>query len=152
MCSDTIRIAAYNDALALTANGKCVLDIGSGTGVLSFAAIDAGASRVYAVEKAGIYKICKQEIKKRGLDSKIKVMNCKAEEAPLEGMKNDLLVSEWMGYFLLFERMLPSVLYVRDKFLDPAGFMIPGHARIYISAIEGYKLYQIQAMSTNEHR
>ena len=79
-------------------------------------------------------------------------MNCKAEEAPLEGMKNDLLVSEWMGYFLLFERMLPSVLYVRDKFLDSAGFMIPGHARIYISSIEGYKLYQIQAVSTNEHR
>ncbi len=135
MCSDNIRVSAYKDALALLANGNCVLDIGSGTGVLSFAAVEAGASRVYAVEKADIYRSCNKEIKKRGLESKVKVMNCKAEEAPLEGIKNDILVSEWMGYFLLFERMLPSVLYVRDKFLYQAGILIPGHARIYIAAI-----------------
>jgi predicted RNA methylase len=97
MCSDNIRVAAYKDALALLANEKCVIDIGSGTGLLSFAAIDAGATRVYAVEKADIYKKCCKEIKKRGLESKIKIMNCIAEEAPLEGMKNDILVSEWMG-------------------------------------------------------
>jgi predicted RNA methylase len=122
------------------------LDIGSGTGVLSFAAVDAGASLVYAVEKADIYKSCIKEIKKRGLEGKVKVMNCKAEEAPLEGIKNEILVSEWMGYFLLFERMLPSVLYVRDKHLDQTGILIPGHARIYIAAIEGNKVYQIQAV------
>lgn len=49
----------------------------------------------------------------------IKVMNCRAEEAPLEGLQADLIVSEWMGYILLFERMLPSVLAVRDKCLIP---------------------------------
>jgi predicted RNA methylase len=76
MCSDNIRVAAYKDALALLANGKSVLDIGSGTGVLSFAAVEAGASRVYAVEKADIFRSCNKEIKKRGLESKIKVMNC----------------------------------------------------------------------------
>jgi predicted RNA methylase len=146
MCSDNIRVAAYKDALALLAKGKSVLDIGSGTGVLSFAAVEAGASRVYAVEKADIYRSCNKEIKKRGLESKVKVMNCRAEEAPLEGIKNDILVSEWMGYFLLFERMLPSVLNVRDKFLDEAGILIPGHARIYIAAIARNKVYQIQAI------
>jgi predicted RNA methylase len=146
MCSDIIRVAAYKDALALLANGKSVLDIGSGTGVLSFAAVEAGASRVYAVEKADIYRSCNKEIKKRGLESKVKVMNCTAEEAPLDGIKIDILVSEWMGYFLLFERMLPSVLLARDKFLDQSGMLIPGHARIYIAAIVGNKVYQIQAI------
>ena len=87
MCSDNIRVAAYKDALALLAKGKSVLDIGSGTGVLSFAAVKAGASRIYAVEKADIYKSCNKEIKKRGLENKVKVMNCTAEEAPLEGIK-----------------------------------------------------------------
>lgn len=82
--------------------------------MLSFAAVDAGACKVYAIEAADIYKRCTKEIKKRGLESKVKVMNCKAEEAPLDQIKIDVLVSEWMGYFLLFERMLPSVLYARD--------------------------------------
>ena len=61
-------------------------------------------------------------------------MNCRAEEAPLEGIIADVIVSEWMGYFLLFERMLPSALAVRDKCLAPGGLMIPGQARIIVAA------------------
>ena len=68
-----------------------------------------------------------------------------AEEIPLEGTRIDLIISEWMGYFLLFERMLPSVLSVRDKFLAPNGKMIPALAKIYISAIEGNLNQQIEA-------
>ena len=29
----------------------------------------------------------------------------------------DIIVSEWMGYCLLYETMLPSVIYARDKYL-----------------------------------
>ncbi len=32
--------------------------------------------------------------------------------------KADIIVSEWMGYGLLFEGMLDSVLLARDKWLD----------------------------------
>ncbi len=70
MCSDSIRVTAYKEALALLANEKSVLDIGSGNGVLSFAAVEGGAKRVYAVEKADVYKVCNKEIKKRGLGQK----------------------------------------------------------------------------------
>jgi predicted RNA methylase len=137
MCNDLVRVNAYKNALALLANGKNVADVGSGTGLLSFASVESGANIVYAIEKAEIFKSCNREIKNRGLQNKIKVMNCLAEEAPLDGIKIDMIVSEWMGYFLLFERMLPSVLSVRDKYLDEAGLMIPARARIYISACEG---------------
>lgn len=30
-------------------------------------------------------------------------------------------MSEWMGYFLLFESMLDTVLVARDRFLKPGG-------------------------------
>ena len=60
----------------------------------------------------------KKEINKRQLKQIVKVMNCTAEEAPLDGIKCDILVSEWMGYFLLCERMLPSVISVRDRCLS----------------------------------
>ena len=29
----------------------------------------------------------------------------------------DIIISEWMGYFLLYESMLDTVLYARDKWL-----------------------------------
>lgn len=49
--------------------------------------------------------------------------------------KVDIIISEWMGYFLLRESMLDSVLYARDKFLRPGGAMYPSHARLYLAPI-----------------
>jgi protein arginine N-methyltransferase 1 len=49
--------------------------------------------------------------------------------------KVDIIISEWMGYFLLRESMLDSVLVARDKFLKPGGALYPSHARMYISPV-----------------
>ena len=43
------------------------------------------------------------------------------EEVKLPVDKVDIIISEWMGYFLLFESMLDSVLYARNKYLAPNG-------------------------------
>lgn len=42
----------------------------------------------------------------------------------------DIVISEWMGYFLLFESMLYSVLYARAKYLkhDGVGRLKSAHA------------------------
>lgn len=40
-----------------------------------------------------------------------------------------------MGYFLLRESMLDSVLVARDKFLKPGGALYPSHARMYLSPV-----------------
>lgn len=41
-----------------------------------------------------------------------------------------------MGYFLLYESMFDSVLYARDKWLQPDGLLFPDRAIIYLAAIE----------------
>ena len=45
----------------------------------------------------------------------------------------DVIVSEWMGFYLLHESMLDSVVFARDKYLrkDQKGMMLPSKARIY---------------------
>jgi predicted RNA methylase len=120
--------------LKASCGGKIVIDVGAGTGILTFMATEAGATKVYAIEKAEIWSKFKKEVNKKQLNARVKIMNCVAEEAPLEGINADVIVSEWMGYFLLCERMLPSVLSVRDKCLAPGGSMIPCRARILIAA------------------
>lgn len=45
----------------------------------------------------------------------------------------DIIVSEWMGFYLLHEGMLDSVLLARDRFLKPGGFLFPDRAIIYCS-------------------
>lgn len=42
----------------------------------------------------------------------------------------DVLISEWMGYCLLYESMLNSVLYARDRWLKPGGAILPDTATI----------------------
>ena len=49
----------------------------------------------------------------------------------------DIIISEWMGYFLLYESMLDCVLWARDKYLNKeTGKMLPDRAHMYIAAIE----------------
>lgn len=47
--------------------------------------------------------------------------------------KVDIIVSEWMGFYLLHEGMLDSVIYARDQFLKPDGCLFPQIAKIYAS-------------------
>lgn len=42
----------------------------------------------------------------------------------------DVLLSEWMGYCLLYETMLSSVLFARDRWLKPGGAILPDTATI----------------------
>jgi protein arginine N-methyltransferase 1 len=41
-----------------------------------------------------------------------------------------------MGYFLLYESMLDTVLYARDKYLVKDGLIFPDKAIIYVAGIE----------------
>ncbi|KAL4281396.1 hypothetical protein GQ457_03G020640 [Hibiscus cannabinus] len=45
----------------------------------------------------------------------------------------DVLVSEWMGYCLLYESMLSSVLFARDLWLKPGGAILPDTATIFVA-------------------
>ena len=45
----------------------------------------------------------------------------------------DVIVSEWMGYALLFEAMLDSVLTARDRWLAPGGVVLPDVATIHVA-------------------
>lgn len=47
------------------------------------------------------------------------------------GEKADVLVSEWMGFYLLHEGMLDSVLNARDRLLKEGGLMFPDKADIW---------------------
>lgn len=57
-----------------------------------------------------------------------------AAQQAQQAQQVDVLVSEWMGYALLFESMLDSVLHARDRWLRPGGALLPDVARVYVAA------------------
>ncbi len=115
------------------------MDIGCGTGILSIFAARAGAKHVYAIENAEIALYAVEIIKRNGLQDKITVIKGKMEEVTLPVPQVDIIISEWMGYFLLYESMLDSVLWARDKYLVKGGKMLPDKVHMYIAAIEDGK-------------
>jgi protein arginine N-methyltransferase 1 len=140
MLKDRTRTLAYRNAIVNNSDAfkdKIVLDIGAGTGILSIFAARAGAKHVYAVENAEIAHFAKEIVRKNGLSDKITIIKGKMEEIELPVQTVDIIISEWMGYFLLYESMLDSVLWARDKYLcKKNGKMLPDTAKIYIAGIE----------------
>jgi len=142
MLKDTSRTLAYQKAIEgnpMDFKDKIVLDIGCGTGILSIFAARAGAKHVYAVDNAEIALFAREIVKDNGLTDKITVFKGKIEEIdfPFGEGGVDIIISEWMGYFLLYESMLDCVLWARDKYLNKkTGKILPDRAQVYVAAIE----------------
>lgn len=147
MLRDTARTEAYRKAIEQNSHlfeGKTVLDIGTGTGILSLFAVKYGkAKKVYAVDNADIAYFAMDIIKNTEYSKKIEVIKGKIEDCkdiPLNGI--DVIISEWMGYFLLYESMLDSIVEVRDKYLKKGGTVFPNRAQIFVGALEDDRFYK----------
>ncbi|GAB0099262.1 Protein arginine N-methyltransferase [Sergentomyia squamirostris] len=132
MLCDAVRTESYRDAIAKNTSsikGKIVMDLGCGTGILSMFASQTGAKRVISVDQSDIIYQA-MDIARRNKMSNIKFLKGKIEEISLPSEKVDVIVSEWMGYFLLFEGMLDSVIYARDRYLTKGGMLFPNRCNI----------------------
>mmetsp|Transcript_22057 Transcript_22057/g.33091 ORF Transcript_22057/g.33091 Transcript_22057/m.33091 type:complete len:399 (-) Transcript_22057:118-1314(-) len=143
MLKDEVRTKTYQMAILKNRhlfNGKIVLDVGCGTGILSMFAAQAGARHVYGVDCSSVIEQARQIIAKNGFQDKITLIQGKMEEVDLPVPSVDIIISEWMGYFLLYESMLETVIYARDRWLNKnpysPGLMFPDKAIMFLGAIE----------------
>ena len=144
MLKDEVRTRSYRDAIYQNKHifkDKVVLDVGCGTGILSMFAVRAGAKHVIGVDMSSIIQKARLIVAANGMSNKITLLQGKMEEVELpQDMLNngkvDIIISEWMGYFLLYESMLDTVLYARDTYLADSGKIFPDKATIYMAAIE----------------
>ncbi|KAK3304498.1 S-adenosyl-L-methionine-dependent methyltransferase [Chaetomium strumarium] len=138
MLKDTVRTEAYRDFIYSNKHlfaGKTVLDIGCGTGILSMFCAKAGAAKVLAVDNSAILDKARANVFHNGLDSIITCIRGRIEDVALPVDSVDIIVSEWMGYCLLYEAMLPSVFFARDRYLKPDGLLVPSHASMWIAPV-----------------
>uniref|UniRef100_A0A914D4H0 type I protein arginine methyltransferase n=1 Tax=Acrobeloides nanus TaxID=290746 RepID=A0A914D4H0_9BILA len=116
-----------------------VMDVGAGSGILSFFAIQAGAKKVYAVEASTMAVFCAEIVRTNGLSDRIIVVPGKVEEISIPE-KVDILISEPMGYMLVNERMLESYMHAR-RFLKPGGKMFPTVSDLHLALFMDDALY-----------
>jgi protein arginine N-methyltransferase 1 len=138
MLKDRVRTTSYRTAIygnPSLIRDSVVLDVGCGTGILSLFAANAGARRVYAVDNSSMSEHAKVIIAHNGFSEFITVIHGRMEDVQIPE-KVDVIVSEWMGYGLLYESMLPSVISARDRFMKPSGTMFPNRAKLFVTGLE----------------
>ncbi|CAI4254910.1 CPA_1a_G0002320.mRNA.1.CDS.1 [Saccharomyces cerevisiae] len=139
MLQDTVRTLSYRNAIIQNKDffkDKIVLDVGCGTGILSMFAAKHGAKHVIGVDMSSIIEMAKELVELNGFSDKITLLRGKLEDVHLPFPKVDIIISEWMGYFLLYESMMDTVLYARDHYLVEGGLIFPDKCSIHLAGLE----------------
>eukprot|EP00421_Protoceratium_reticulatum_P042147 CAMPEP_0168456266 /NCGR_PEP_ID=MMETSP0228-20121227/51201_1 /TAXON_ID=133427 /ORGANISM="Protoceratium reticulatum, Strain CCCM 535 (=CCMP 1889)" /LENGTH=588 /DNA_ID=CAMNT_0008471185 /DNA_START=61 /DNA_END=1824 /DNA_ORIENTATION=- len=139
MLQDSVRTGTYRRAIIENPDdfrGATVMDIGAGSGILSFFSAQAGATYVYAVEASSMGEVIRQLADNNpSLGATFQVLNKPLENITADEVKGkvDVLVSEPIGTFLFNERMIETYLCARDRFLKPGGKMFPNVGNLCIA-------------------
>lgn len=150
MMQDYIRTSTYQRAILANMDDfkdKVILDVGAGSGILSFFAVQAGARKVYAVEASSMAKHAETLVYHNKLCGRVAVIPGKIEEINLPEMV-DIIISEPMGYMLFNERMLETYLHAK-KWLIPNGKMFPSRGDLHITPFSDASLYMEQLNKAN---
>lgn len=142
MLQDYVRTSTYHKAVLSNCcdfENKVVLDVGAGSGILSFFAAQAGALRVYAIEASSMATHAETLVNANNMKNRIKVIEGKVEEIELPEMV-DMIISEPIGYMLFNERMLETFLYAK-KWLKKGGFMFPSQGDLHVAPFTDDALY-----------
>ncbi|XP_006641366.2 protein arginine N-methyltransferase 7 isoform X1 [Lepisosteus oculatus] len=124
-----------------------VLDIGTGTGLLSMMAISAGADYCYAVEVfKPMAEAAQKIVQKNGFRDKIKIINKHSTEVTVgpEGdmqTRANILVTELFDTELIGEGALPSYEHAHKHLVQEGCEAVPHRATVYAQLVQSERLW-----------
>ena len=125
MLADELRTTSFLSAIKASVKpGDVVVDIGTGTGVLSVFAAKAGASRVYAIEQEPIIEVARDIASRNGLSDIITFIEGSSLEIEIPE-RADVLITETIGNMALDEGIIAWITDARERFLKPGAITIP---------------------------
>ena len=141
MMNDEKRNSAYLAAIKLAIKeNEYVLEIGTGSGLLSMMAVDAGANKVLTCEASKpISEAAENIISSNGYSDKIQVLNKKSTELTVGKdleQKADLIISEILSSEFVGEGVQSTLSDANKRLIQENGKMIPEGGEIKIALLE----------------
>lgn len=132
---DSKRAFAFRQAIQKAIRpGDVVVDLGSGTGILSMFAAEAGAGRVYAIEADNnIFGALEKNIKFSNFSQKIILVNADACSVKLPE-KVDVVICEMIATGLIDELQIPVMNHIHQYCKEDTKF-IPGSISSFIELV-----------------
>jgi hypothetical protein len=125
LLADELRTTAFREAILRTVRrGDVVIDLGCGSGILSYFACEAGASRVYAIDSTRMADVTSFLSRHLGFADRITVIQKDSREVELPSRAN-VLISETLGVTGFDEGIAGSVKDARARLLLPEARIIP---------------------------
>jgi type I protein arginine methyltransferase len=133
MLNDRLRMTAYRRAIFEAVEpGDLVVDLGTGTGILSQWALEAGAARVYGIDlSAPILARAVERMNGAGLMDRFEPINRISYEVELP-RQVDVLISEIIGNMADNEDFQPILYDAIRRFLKPGGTLLPRSTESYL--------------------
>lgn len=151
MLNDTQRNETFKKAICKAVqdkNRQKVLDIGTGTGLLSLYAHQAGAKSIAACELSPVMiKIATEVFKRNSCHDDIKLLNKYSMDLDAESDLNgrvDLVFTETMDAGVFGEGLLQTLIHAKESLLADDGRIIPGRVRLYVAGFQSRQLAQEQ--------
>ncbi len=136
MLTDPVRVEAFRQAIDATVRpGDTVLDIGCGTGLLSFFACQAGAVRVIAIDSGEVIELARRLGRRHGFEGRIQWLRQRSQDVTLE-QRADVLLTETLGNGGFDEGILGTVLDARQRLLKPDAAIVPQSVALQICALD----------------
>lgn len=138
MLLDTARMDSYRRAIEATVQaGDVVVDIGCGTGVLTFMACEAGAERVYAIEGGPVIEVARELAIDNGFADRIEFLAGWSVDVGLPEPA-DVLITETIGNAGLDEGIIAWTSDARERLLRGGATMLPRRLRLWVAAAESF--------------
>lgn len=142
LLADQTRTNAFREAIARVVRpGDVVVDLGCGSGILSFFACQAGAARVYAIDQTHAADVASLLARHLGMSDRITVLHGEAKTLELPE-RADVLLTETLGVAGLDEGIAGIVADARRRFLKPGARIVPRRVGVSIVPVELDQLYE----------
>jgi hypothetical protein len=139
---DEIRTNAFRDAIRrVVTPDSVVLDLGTGSGILSFFACEAGARRVFAIDATHSADLASFLSRQLGYSGRIQVFHERSTTVELPEPA-DILITETIGAFAFDERILSSVIDARARLLKPEAIIVPRRVELYLVPVDDASIYK----------